>query len=276
MSWSVNTAAAGAALAASKLCNSVSADARRVAIAGEARSAPAATASARFATSDFSCLIREGKRAAEVDLQSKTEALQHLLAVIELAAAAERVAAAAESAATAGARAWADAGADAADTTPQTLSEQALTLRQQAVFARTRAKGTLLALPAAEHAVEGAQLALDQAALNIRSAVGLVLGALLAPAFLRLARARRAYLESFNAIRSALEVEDVGFVGACNRNLVGDLRLLRDSLHALRLPGYTSRADCTDAPGFRSAPWYALARRLATDPDAALEDVDEG
>jgi hypothetical protein len=218
----------------------------------------------------------EGKRAAQVDLQAKTEAVHHLLAVIESADTAERLAAQAEVAATAGARAWADAGADEADTTPQTLSAQAVTLRQQAVFARTRAKGTLLALPAAEQEVERAQLALDQAALKIRTQVGVVLGVLLGPSFQRCEQARRAYLESFNTILGALATEDVGFVGACNRNLVGDLRRLRDSLHALRLPGYTSRADCAETPGFTPAPWAALAKRLATDPDAALEDVDEG
>lgn len=217
----------------------------------------------------------EGKRAAEAELQAKTQAIQRLRQVVQAADAAEWAAGQAEAAATAGATAWAEAGAADGDIGHQSLIDQAIASRRQASVARIRAAGALKALPAAEAAVEGARRDCDQAAEKIRAAVGGVLAALVQPAFAKAAQARRHYLEAINQIRGALDTEDLpGWHGPYRRNLTSGLSSLRDKINEFSVPAYAAQGRHTDAPGYDPDQWAELARRLAVDPGAGPADAD--
>jgi hypothetical protein len=218
-----------------------------------------------------------GAHAAEVELQTKAQAVQRLRQVIQDADTAVQAADAAEQAATAGATAWAQAGAVDEDTEHRALIAQALEARTEANVARIRATGAQQALPAAEESEERAKRVCEQAAEKVCSADGAVLVALVQPTFERLWHARDLFLEAFNEIRGALATEDLpGWHGPFRRNLASGLSSLADKLNELAMPTYTTRGGHrTDAPGFFPDRWAKLAKRLATDPDAIAADVDE-
>jgi hypothetical protein len=212
----------------------------------------------------------EGRRAAEIELQTKTEAVQKLHQIIQDADVAERAADQAEAAATSAAAAWAEAGAngDASDS----VIDQAFERRRQASVARIRAKGAQQALSKVEQAKADAQLACSHSNDRIKAAVGAVLIALIEPDFARLEQARRAYLEIFNRIRAVEATEDRrGWGEASRRNLVTGISSIGEKLSGLGIPSYAARGDHTDAPDYDPNQWAQLAKRLATDPDASFE-----
>lgn len=91
---------------------------------------------------------------------------------------------------------------------------------------------------------------------------------------MRLQRARHAYLENVNAVRSVLASDDTG-LGDFNRDSVSDLSVLRAALAKLGMPRYTAIGGLvghSDADDFAPDSYAALAKCLATDPDSTLDD----
>jgi hypothetical protein len=220
------------------------------------------------------CAAIEAYKAAGLELESKNAAVQRLHSVIADAGVAERAAEQAEAAATSAAAAWASAGANAA-TADQTLIDLSLKRRQEANVALVRAKGAQQALPGAQHAVEGAARARNEAGDRVHRAVGAVLSALLQPHVAKLNQARRRYLEAYTTLHSVEYVINYGWGSAHPWHVVAPPdAALSNALDDLGMPVETircGRGTHPPAPKISSEPWAQLARRLATDADATFD-----
>jgi hypothetical protein len=217
----------------------------------------------------------EAYKAAGLELESKNAAVQRLHLVIAAAGVAERAAEQAEAAATSAAAAWASAGANAA-TADQTLIDVSLKRRQEANVALVRAKGAQQALPGAQHAVERAARARNEAGDRVHRAVGAVLSALLQPHVAKLNQARRKYLEAYTTLHSVEYVINYSWGSAHPwHGLAPHDAALSTALDDLGMPVETlrcGRGTRPETPKVASEAWAALARRLESDPDAAFSD----
>jgi hypothetical protein len=207
------------------------------------------------------------RRPAEEALQEAIGATARVRDVIRAAGPAEAEANAAATDAAMATREWAVTGARSdAPAGDQEALDRAADAQRRAHQARIKAIGAKAALPDVEQTEEDRRIALRQAGDQIQSAVGEVLLAIAEPQFAELERAREAYLEALVSLKS-LHLISRSWGPAHPYHEFSSpagpaiAELLREN--EIHIPSEKELSRGAEE-------WADFAKRLATDPDAAL------